>query len=119
MNNHRLNLVPVHLVPRRRVSGLTYSATNAWMGTASNDSSTGNYHLAEYKTSARGWNERVLDPTGTITRREFDGLGRTLSVWTGTDDTPSRGFWSPRARVLLSVARCMAITISVTGAAAG
>lgn len=61
------------------VSGLTYSATNAWMGTASNNSASGNYHSTKFKTSARGWRERVLDPTGTITRSVTDGLGRILA----------------------------------------
>ena len=77
------------------VAPLTYSATNAWIGTASNDSSTGNYHLTEYKTNGRGWVERVEDATGTITRKVFDGLGRVLSTWVGTDDEPTSGFWSP------------------------
>lgn len=107
MYNHCPKLVPVHALgheQRRQVieelayfnvSGLTYSATNAWMGTASNNSASGNYHSTKYKTSARGWAERVLDPTGTITRSVTDGLGRVLSVWTGTDDTPTSGFWSP------------------------
>jgi hypothetical protein len=39
--------------------------------------------------------DKVESPTGTITRTVYDGLGRVVSVWVGTNDTPSSGCWSP------------------------
>ncbi|WP_428936902.1 hypothetical protein [Fontivita pretiosa] len=72
-----------------------YSRVYAKFGTASNDSSTGNYHLTTIDYDQRGRQMRRLSPAGTITRTVFDGLGRATSSWVGTDDTPSTGYWSP------------------------
>ncbi|MDB5306429.1 MAG: hypothetical protein JWO38_631, partial [Gemmataceae bacterium] len=38
---------------------------------------------------------KVVSPQGTITRTVYDGQGRTVSSWIGTNDTPGTGFWSP------------------------
>jgi YD repeat-containing protein len=40
--------------------------------------------------------DRVVAPTGTITRTVYDGLGHVVSTWVGTDDTPTTGYWSPQ-----------------------
>jgi RHS repeat-associated protein len=71
------------------LSGVTYS-TAANIGTKNT-----NYYesLADY--DSRGWLTRTQTPTGTITRTVHDGLGRTVSTWVGTNDTPGSGSWSP------------------------
>src|SRR5207249_11236127 len=45
--------------------------------------------------SPRGWRTRGLAPTGTINRTVYDTLGRVVSTWVGTNDTPASGSWSP------------------------
>ena len=37
---------------------------------------------------------RLVSAAGTITRTEYDGLGRVTSEWVGTDDVPTTGNWS-------------------------
>ena len=70
------------------LSGLTY--TTAVMGTAGV-----NFYQTQYAYDSRGRQNRVVSPTGTITRTVYDGLGRVVSVWVGTNDTPASGYWSP------------------------
>src|SRR5260370_22317547 len=70
------------------LSGVTYS-TSANIGTLNT-----NYYEESLGYDARGWLTRDLTPTGTITRTVHDGLGRTLSIWVGTNDTPT-ATWSP------------------------
>ena len=77
------------------LSGVTYSPSSVHLGSSSNDSSTGAYHATQYHYNARGWQDKVTDPAGTITRTVFDGLHRVVSQWVGTNDTPSSGYWSP------------------------
>ena len=36
-----------------------------------------------------------MSAAGTITRVVYDGEGRVLSTWVGTNDTPASGYWSP------------------------
>ena len=38
---------------------------------------------------------RTVSPAGTITRTVYDGQGRVVSAWVGTNDTPASGYWSP------------------------
>lgn len=57
------------------LAGLTYSPYTPYLGAASNDSSTGNYAATLYRYNARGWQDIVTDPTGTINRTVDDGLG--------------------------------------------
>jgi RHS repeat-associated protein len=71
------------------LSGVTYSTT-AQLGTSGT-----NYYATLYGYDSRGRNNRVQYPTGTIERTVSDGLGRTVSTWEGTDDTPGSGSWSP------------------------
>jgi RHS repeat-associated protein len=55
-----------------------------------------NYYATQYGYDDRGRQDRVQDPTGTITRTVYDGLGRVVSTWVGTNDTPADGQeWSP------------------------
>jgi RHS repeat-associated protein len=71
------------------LSGVAYS-TNKYIGTQNT-----NYYttLTDYDT--RGRQNRVQLPTGTINRTVYDGLSRVVSTWTGTNDTPAMGTWSP------------------------
>ncbi|AGA25728.1 RHS repeat-associated core domain-containing protein [Singulisphaera acidiphila] len=73
-------------------AGLTYSVSTAQLGAASNNSTTGNYHADIYHYDQRGRLDRVLNPTGTITRTVHDDLGRVVSVWVGTNDTGATDF---------------------------
>src|SRR5260370_37994399 len=70
------------------LSGVTYS-TAANIGTLNT-----NYYEAAQDYDARGWLTRAVTALGTITRQVHDGLGRTLSVWVGTNDSPA-ATWSP------------------------
>jgi RHS repeat-associated protein len=70
------------------LSGVTYS-TAANIGTLNT-----NYYEESLGYDARGWLTRDVTPTGTITRTVHDGLGRTISLWVGTNDTPT-ATWSP------------------------
>ena len=70
------------------LGGLTYSS--GAMGT-----SGVNYYQTQYGYDADGRQSVVIDPQGTITITVFDGQGREVSTWVGTDDTPSSGAWSP------------------------
>jgi RHS repeat-associated protein len=70
------------------LSGLTY--TTAVMGTAGV-----NFYQTQYDYDSRGRLARVQAPTGTITRQVYDGQGRLVSAWVGTNDTPASGSWSP------------------------
>ncbi|HLJ96277.1 MAG TPA: SBBP repeat-containing protein, partial [Gemmataceae bacterium] len=70
--------------------GVPYS-TNTYLGTAGT-----NFNATQYAyDTARGWRTRVLDATGTINRTVYDSLGRVVSTWVGTNDTPASGSWSP------------------------
>jgi len=71
------------------LSGLTYS-TSTFIGTAGT-----NYYATTYGYDSRGREDRVGLPTGTIDRTVYDGQGRVVSTWEGTNDTPSSGEWSP------------------------
>ena len=77
------------------LAGVTYSQATAQLGSSSNNSASGNYTATQYGYDAAGRQDRILEPTGTIQRTVYDGLGRVVSRWTGTDDTPGSGFWSP------------------------
>jgi len=47
---------------------------------------TGNYWLSQFQFDSRGRQNRVLSPSGTITRTVNDGLSRSVSTWIGTND---------------------------------
>jgi RHS repeat-associated protein len=71
------------------LTGLTYS-TAPHLGTLNT-----NYYETAYAYDSRGRQNRMQAPTGTITRTVYDGLGRVVSTWVGTNDTPGSGYWSP------------------------
>jgi RHS repeat-associated protein len=71
------------------LSGVTYS-TAAHIGTLNV-----NYYETAYAYDGWGRNSRVQAPTGTIYRTVYDSLGRAVSDWVGTNDTPASGQWSP------------------------
>src|SRR5205085_8028180 len=72
------------------LAGIAYSS-DTYLGTAGT-----NYYATQYAyDTARGWLTRVLAPTGTINRTVYDALGRVVSTWIGTNDTPASGSWSP------------------------
>jgi RHS repeat-associated protein len=71
------------------LSGVTYS-TAQYLGTQNT-----NYYTTLYGYDERGRQNRVQLPTGTIQRTVYDGLGRVVSTWVGTSDTPGSGYWSP------------------------
>jgi RHS repeat-associated protein len=65
-------------------------------GTAANLGTEGvNYYRTRYGYDHYGRINKVTSPEGTISRTVYDGLGRPVSEWVGTDDTPTTGFWSP------------------------
>ena len=69
------------------LTGFTYATATARLGSASNDSSTGNYYATLDSYDQLGRLDRVESPTGTITSTVYDGLGRVVSTWVGTNDT--------------------------------
>ncbi|MFO0929436.1 MAG: SdrD B-like domain-containing protein [Gemmataceae bacterium] len=71
------------------LTGLSYSTSTA-LGVEGV-----HYARSFYGYNRRGWQNRELSPTGTITRTVYDPLGRVTAVWVGTDDTPASGGWSP------------------------
>ncbi len=71
------------------LTGLTYS-TSTSLGTLGT-----NFYRTSYDYDHTGRQDKVVSPTGTITRTVYDGLGRPISTWVGTDDTPTSGYWSP------------------------
>ncbi len=71
------------------LSGLTYS-TSTSLGTEGT-----NFYRTQFGYDELGRQDRVESPTGTIYRTVSDFLGRIVSQWVGTDDTPAMGEWSP------------------------
>ena len=71
------------------LSGLTYS-TSTSLGTEGT-----HFYRTEYTYDKQGRPNRTLSAENTIYRTVSDGLGRAVSEWVGTDDTPTSGSWSP------------------------
>lgn len=71
------------------LTGVTYS-TAANIGTLN----TNYYRTTTDYGKQGGQVNRQVSAAGTITRTEYDSLGRATSVWVGTDDTPTTGSWS-------------------------
>lgn len=70
-------------------NSLTYS-TDANIGTINV-----NYYRTVYGHDDRGRTDRAETPNGTIYRTVYDSLGRVISTWVGTNDTPVSGDWAP------------------------
>ena len=71
------------------LTGVTYS-TAADIGTQDV-----NFYRQSYGYDHAGRQNQVVTANGTIYRTVFDGLGRAVSSWVGTNDTPISGLWSP------------------------
>ncbi|VTR93557.1 rhs repeat-associated core domain-containing protein : YD repeat protein OS=Isosphaera pallida (strain ATCC 43644 / DSM 9630 / IS1B) GN=Isop_2419 PE=4 SV=1: VCBS: RHS_repeat [Gemmata massiliana] len=71
------------------LSGLTYSTSTA-LGTEGV-----NFYRTRYQYDDQGRLNKTTSPQGTISRTVYDSLGRAVSAWIGTDDTPTSGYWSP------------------------
>src|SRR6266853_1070387 len=70
--------------------GVTYSVS-AYIGTQNT-----NYYTTNFGYDDRGRKDRVQTPNGTIYRTVYDGLGRPISTWIGTNDTTGNGQeWTP------------------------
>jgi RHS repeat-associated protein len=65
----------------RDLSNLTYSTASIQLGMAGV-----NYYATQYAYDQRGRRYRVLAPTGTITRTDYDSLSRVSDVQVGTSD---------------------------------
>ena len=76
-----------------KISDATYLGTSA--GSAYSGTSTANFNATLYGYDSEGREDRVESSTGTIERTVYDDLGRVVSEWIGTDDTPTSGTWSP------------------------
>jgi RHS repeat-associated protein len=73
------------------LTGLSYGTALVLAGATENT----NYYRTRYQYDHRGRLERTQTPSGTIYRTVYDGLGRVVSHWVGTNDAPGSGFWSP------------------------
>ena len=76
------------------LTGVTYSTASPYLGTASDDTASGNYFATLYGYDAEGRSDRVQDPNGNITDTVYDALGRVTSILVGTNDTPGPRTWS-------------------------
>lgn len=72
-----------------KLAGLTYS-TSTSLGTEGE-----HFYRSRLGYDHRGRLSRTVASTGTITRTVYDGRSRESSIWIGTDDTPTSGWWSP------------------------
>jgi RHS repeat-associated protein len=70
------------------LTGVTYSVSQ-YIGTLNT-----NYYTTLYGYDDRGRPNRTQTPNGTIYRTVYDGLGRAVSTWVGTNDSVM-GEWSP------------------------
>jgi RHS repeat-associated protein len=71
------------------LGGLAYS-TAANIGTQNV-----NFYRTTYQYDTDGNLCKSVSPQGTISRTVYDGQGRVVSEWVGTNDTPTSGWWSP------------------------
>ncbi|MCW2892950.1 MAG: repeat-associated core domain protein, partial [Actinomycetia bacterium] len=60
------------------------------LGTSGTD-----YYRTTQQFDSAGRPNKTVTPTGTIYRTVYDYLGRVVSQWVGTNDTPGSGYWSP------------------------
>ena len=70
------------------LTSVIYSTASPYLGTASDDTASGNYFATLYGYNIEGRSDRVQDPSGNITDTVYDALGRVTSILVGTDDTP-------------------------------
>jgi RHS repeat-associated protein len=70
------------------LTGVTYS-TAINLGTQNT-----NFYRTQQVYDKQGRPNKSVSAAGTITRTERDAMGRPVSTWIGTDDSPTTGFWS-------------------------
>jgi RHS repeat-associated protein len=75
------------------LSGTSYGQSSVTLGTSGT-----NYNRTQQDYDHLSRPNRTVTPTGTIYRTVYDGHGRVVSEWVGTDDTPTSGYWSPTNR---------------------
>lgn len=71
------------------LSGLRYAAKSP-LGTEGT-----HFYRTRFAYDKLGLMSKTISPAGTIARVVHDFLGRPVSGWIGTDDTPTSGSWSP------------------------
>jgi len=78
------------------IDQVSVSPTNTFTYSTAPNLGTDDVHFyrTHFDYDKRGRQHRTERPTGTIYRTEYDGLGRVVSRWVGTDDVPTTGFWS-------------------------
>lgn len=79
---------PTHTDAYFDLAGLTYT-TSTSLGTLNT-----HFYRTQQGYTHGGWANWSVSAAGTISRTEYDGLGRPVGAWVGTDDTPATGFWS-------------------------
>ena len=67
------------------LTGATYSSSTS-LGTLNT-----NFYRTTQGYDDRGRPDETISPTGTINRTVYDGLGRQISAWVGTNDMPASG----------------------------
>jgi RHS repeat-associated protein len=70
----------IEVDPYVSLVGVNYS-TSPYLGTAG-----ANYYPTTIAYDSHGRPNRTLTPTGTVYRSVYDGLGRVVSTWVGTND---------------------------------
>ncbi|MDY3560568.1 hypothetical protein R5W23_001812 [Gemmata sp. JC673] len=100
------------------LGGLSYS-TSASLGVEGV-----NFYRTRYQYDDTGAVKRVQTPQGTITRSVRDALGRVVSEWVGTDDTPTSGGTVPTGTATVLVTQTRYATdavqwLQLTGANVG
>ena len=72
-------------------TGTQLDSTQAYFGAPQPQSGSSDYDETTYTYDDMGRQSRMEDPTGTITRQEYDAIGRLFATYTGTDDTGDPG----------------------------
>ena len=64
------------------LAGVDYSQNKALTGAVQDQ----NYYRTTYSYDDRGRLKQTVDPTGTVSRTDYDGLGRATAMWAGIND---------------------------------
>ena len=68
-------------------TGSAYNVSTPLLGTASNNSSTGNYYVTSFGYDADGNQSHVQNSNGTITDTVYGGQGQVISSYVGTTES--------------------------------
>lgn len=94
-------LEPVRVTTSRYdESGARLASTRLYTAFGGTLTSSASYDETSYRYDGMSHIVGVKDPTGTIRRTEYDGLGRPKARWIGTDDNSSA--WDPVERFVSS-----------------